>query len=157
MPTVRRHNHLQLVGNRWRYMTKPNTSPLTEAQREIMEIIWQRREATVSEVRAALSNRRDLARNTIQTMMVRLEDRGWLTHREEGRTFVYRASKPRTKSLGAKVAQMVDRLFAGSPEDMVTALIEYRGLTTEEADRIQKMLTEADQKNQSDDSEQFRN
>ena len=126
-------------------MPKRDTTPLTDAQREIMEVIWERGEVTVSEVRAALASKRELARNTVQTMMVRLEERGWLKHREDGRTFIYSAKVPRTTSLGAKVAQMVDRFFAGSPEDMVTALMEYRGLTSEEARRIRDMIDDAEQ------------
>jgi predicted transcriptional regulator len=129
-------------------MAKPDTTPLTAAQREIMEIIWERSEATVAEIREALSAKRDVARNTVQTLMVRLEDRGWLTHREAGRTFVYSARRPRKESLGAKVSQMVDRLFAGSPEEMVTALIEYRGLTPDEAERIREMINRVEQAKQ---------
>lgn len=127
-------------------MAKADLSPLTNAQREIMEIVWQRGEVTVSQVRDALAERRELARNTVQTMIVRLEEKGWLKHREEGRTFVYSANRPRSVSLGAKVAQMVDRLFAGSPEDMVTALIEYRGLSRQGAERIRDMIDVADRK-----------
>ena len=127
-------------------MAKADLSPLTNAQREIMEIVWQRGEVTVSQVRDALAERRELARNTVQTMIVRLEEKGWLKHREKGRTFVYSAKRPRRVSLGAKVAQMVDRLFAGSPEDMVTALIEYRGLSREGAERIRDMIDKADRK-----------
>jgi predicted transcriptional regulator len=126
-------------------MAKADSAPLTNAQREIMEIVWERGEVTVSEVREELAGRRrELARNTVQTMIVRLEEKGWLTHREVGRTFIYSANRPRTVSLGARVAQMVDRLFSGSPEDMVTALIEYRGLTPQEADRIRKMIDDAE-------------
>ena len=125
-------------------MAKPETSPLTAAQREIMEIVWERGRVTVSEVRDALAARRQVARNTVQTMMVRLEERGWLKHVESGRTFVYSANRPRRDSLGAKVSQMVDRLFAGSPEEMVTALIEYRGLTPNEAQRIREMIRNAE-------------
>ena len=127
-------------------MAKAESSPLTVAQREIMEIVWERGEVTVSEVRNALAARRELARNTVQTMIVRLEEKGWLKHREERRTFVYSANRPRSVSLGAKVAQMVDRLFAGSPEEMVTALIEYRGLLPDEAERIRGMIDEANAK-----------
>jgi len=125
-------------------MADPNINPLTVAQREIMEIIWARGEATVAEVREALSAQRDVTRNTVQTMMARLEDRGWLTHREVGRSFVYSAIQPRKASLGAKVSQMVDRFFAGSPEKMVTALIEYRGLSTSEAERIREMIDDVE-------------
>lgn len=127
-------------------MAKADASPLTDAQREIMEIVWEHEEVTVSEVRDILAKRRELARNTVQTMIVRLEEKGWLKHREEGRTFVYSAKRPRTMSLGAKVSQMVDRLFAGSPEEMVTALLKYRGLSPDEAERIRAMIGEAEAK-----------
>ena len=125
-------------------MTKPETTPLTIAQREIMEIVWSHDEVTVSQVRDRLAQKREVARNTIQTMIVRLEERGWLKHREEGRTFWYSANRPRAASLGAKVVQMMDRLFAGSPEQMVTALMEYRGLSQDEADRIRRMIDAAE-------------
>ncbi len=127
-------------------MAKADSSPLTEAQREIMEIVWEREEVTVSEVRDALVEKRDLARNTVQTMIVRLEEKGWLKHRTDGRTFVYSAKRPRTVSLGAKVSQMVDRLFAGSPEELVTALLDYRDISPEEIERIRAMIDKAETK-----------
>jgi len=127
-------------------MMKPDTTPLTEAQREIMEVVWNYDEVTDSQVRDELAQKRDVARNTVQTMIVRLEERGWLKHREEGRTFWYSANRPRAASLGAKVAQMIDRLFAGSPEEMVTALMQYRGLSKDEADRIRSMIDAAETK-----------
>ncbi len=125
-------------------MSKTESSPLTAAQREIMEVVWDGGEVTVAEVRDAIAARREVARNTVQTMMVRLEDRGWLTHREDGRTFVYSAKRPRKASLGEKVSQMVDRLFGGSPEELVTALIEYRGLSADEAKRIRDKIQQAE-------------
>lgn len=125
-------------------MAKTEPVPLTAAQREIMEVVWECGEATVSQVLQVLAGRREVARNTVQTMMVRLADKGWLKHRAQGRTHVYSAARPRSISLGAKVAQMIDRLFAGSPEDMVTALIEYRGLSDDEAQRIRQMIERAE-------------
>ena len=125
-------------------MAVQDTTPLSEAQRAIMEVVWDSDEVTVTQVWDRLAKKRDVARNTIQTMIVRLEERGWLKHRAEGRTFWYSAHRPRAASLGAKVAQMVDRLFAGSPEEMVTALMEYRGLSSDEADRIRKMIDAAE-------------
>lgn len=125
-------------------MPKPETTPLTTAQREIMEVVWDHDEVTVTQVRRELTKNREVARNTVQTMIVRLEERGWLKHRAEGRTFWYSANRPRAASLGAKVAQMVDHLFGGSPEEMVTALMEYRGLTPDEANRIRRMIDAAD-------------
>ena len=129
-------------------MAESVPSPLTDAQREIMQVVWERGEATVSEVRDALASRK-LARNTIQTMMVRLEEKGWLRHREVGRRFLYSAKVLQRKSLGVKVVQLVDRFFAGSPEDMVSALVEYRGLTKEEAMRIRAMIDKAEARTKS--------
>ncbi|MEX1229468.1 MAG: BlaI/MecI/CopY family transcriptional regulator [Planctomycetaceae bacterium] len=137
-------------------MAKADMTPLTEAQRQIMDIIWNRGEATVSEVREELTRYRELARNTVQTMIVRLEDKGWLKHREAGRTFIYSAARPKTASLGAKVVQLIDRFFSGSPEDMVTALIEYRGLTPDEAQRIRTMIEHAESNNPDDKRPQRR-
>lgn len=129
-------------------MAKGDNSPLTEAQRAIMEVVWENGEVSVSEVRDELAKTRDVARNTVQTMMVRLEDRGWLKHRELGRTFLYSANRARSKSLGAKVVQLIDRWFAGSPEEMVTALMEYRGLSKDEAERIREMIEAAENDSQ---------
>ncbi len=125
-------------------MKKSAPPPLSDSQREVMEILWKHGEATVSEVREHLAGLgRHVARNTVQTTIVRLEAKGWIGHRACGRTFVYSAAQEQKRSLGVKVAQMVDRFFAGSPEDMVTALIEYRGLTPDEAERISAMIDQA--------------
>lgn len=118
--------------------------PLSDAQREIMDVIWKQGEMSASEVRDVIGRRRHLARNTVQTMLVRLEEKGWLTHRQRGRTFYYSAKRPRRMNLGSRVTQMIDRLFGGSPEEMVTALLEHRGLTTEEAKRIREMIEESE-------------
>ncbi len=127
-------------------MSESSMPPLTAAQREIMEIVWSCGEVTVSDVRQALASKRKLARNTVQTMLVRLEEKGWLKHRRDGRSFVYAANRPRRVSLGAKVVHMVDRFFEGSAANMVTALIEYQGLSPDEAQRIRHMIEEAEAK-----------
>jgi predicted transcriptional regulator len=125
-------------------MSQSAASPLTPVQREIMEFIWAKESVTVSEAWEAISARRPVARNTVQTLIVRLEDKGWLSHKADGRTFRYSAARSKQVSLGAKVAQLVDRFFAGSPEKMVTALLDYRGLTPDEAETIRGILKEAE-------------
>lgn len=120
---------------------KPDT--LSEKQREIMEVIWELGEASVFEVRDALSKHRDVARNTVRTMMERLEERGWLTHRVIGRTYFYTALIPREISLGHRIVDLVDNVCGGKPEYMMNALLEFRGLSKDEISRIQAMLDEA--------------
>ena len=125
--------------------TRRSTLPgLSQSQREIMEIVWERGEVSAVDVREILSKKRDLAKNTVRTLLDRMEEKGWLKHREDGRSYLYSAKVPRTVSLGARVSQMVDQYFTGSPEEMVTALIEYRGLTSQEAGRIREMIVQAE-------------
>src|SRR5690348_15818790 len=101
---------------------------LTPAQGEIMEIIWQRGELSASEVRRVLSKRRRVARNTVRTLLERMEEKGWITHREEGRTFLYEAAQPRQATIGQKVREVVETVCGGSAEALVSALLDYRGL-----------------------------
>jgi predicted transcriptional regulator len=125
-------------------MSKQAVGPLTESQREIMEIFWELGQATVSDIHDRISSKRVVARNTIQTLIVRLEEKGWLQHVEQGCKFVYSAAAPRTQSLGARVSHMVDRMFGGSPEQLVNALLEYRGLSESELQNIRDMIAQAE-------------
>ena len=117
--------------------------PLSEKQREIMEVVWQLGKASVFEVRDELSKHREVARNTVRTMMERLEEKGWLTHQVIGRTYFYSALIPRHVSLGERIVDIVDKACGGKPENLMTALLEYRGLSAGELERIQTMLAGA--------------
>ena len=115
-------------------------APLSEAQLEIMSVIWERGEATVSEVRDVLAQSRDVARNTVQTQIVRLERKGWLEHDERDGTFVYRATRARRSTLAGMVGSLVDRAFGGSADALVHALLHGRGVSDEEAARIRALI-----------------
>ena len=116
---------------------------LSQSQREIMEIVWERGEVSAVEVREILSQKRDLAKNTVRTLLDRMEEKGWLKHREDGRTYLYSAVQPREASIGQKVLEVVEHVCGGSPEELVTALLDYRGLTSQELKRIRALLDEA--------------
>jgi predicted transcriptional regulator len=116
---------------------------LSPAQGEIMNIVWERGEVSASEVRRALSRTRTVARNTVRTLLERMEEKGWLKHRAEGRTFFYRAARPRQETIGQKVHKIVETVCGGSAETLVTALLDYRGLDAEELKRIRQLLDQA--------------
>ncbi len=116
---------------------------LSQAQLEIMEIVWERGEVSARNVRLLLSKKRNVARNTVRTVLERMEEKGWLRHREDGRTFLYSAAQPRQATIGQKVIEVLDSVCGGSPEELVTALLDYRGLTRDELKRIRQMLDEA--------------
>ncbi len=116
------------------------SADLSAAEREVMEVVWDRGEVTAREVRDALE--REVARNTVRTLLERMEEKGWVVHREVGRAYLYRAARPREESIGRKVREIVDTLCAGSAESLVAALLDYRGLRPGELQRIRKMLEE---------------
>ena len=122
---------------------RPTLPGLSQSQREIMEIVWNRGEVSAIEVRDILSKKRDLAKNTVRTLLDRMEEKGWLKHREDGRTYLYSAAQPREASIGQKVLEVVEHVCGGSPEELVTALLDYRGLSPQELKRIRTMLDEA--------------
>ena len=122
--------------------------PLSEAQMEIMNVVWNRGEATVADVWKALGSQRKLARSTVVTMLTRLEEKGWLCCDEEGHAFRYRATVPREATLGNVVHRLVDTVFGGSAEGLVMALLHGRGVSKEEARRIKKMIDRAEDKPQ---------
>jgi BlaI family penicillinase repressor len=122
---------------------QPSQTDLSPAQREIMEIVWQRGEVTATEVRHVLARSRKVARNTVRTLLERMEDKGWLEHRAAGRTFLYAAARPRRDTVGQKVREIVDTVCGGSPETLVTALLDYRGLRPGELKRIRQILDQA--------------
>ncbi len=117
--------------------------PLSVAQNEIMEIVWEEGEVAASEVRELLADGRELARETVRTVLQRMEDKGWLKHRVVGRTFFYSAVVPRNATAGQKVLELIDTVCGGSPERLMTALLDYRGLSADEAARIQALIKQA--------------
>jgi BlaI family transcriptional regulator, penicillinase repressor len=118
--------------------------PLSDAQIEIMNVVWDRGEVTVADVWRVLSGRRKVARNTVLTMISRLEEKGWLTRDDAGHAYRYRASVPREATLRSVVRRLVDTAFGGSADGMVLALLQGRGVTREEAERIRAMIDRAE-------------
>ena len=111
-----------------------------------MNVVWDRGEVTVGEVWQELSERRDISRNTVQTTMTRLEEKGWLEHRTVGQTFFYRAAHARRSALTQMVSQLVDTAFAGSAEGLVQALLHGQRLSEDEEKRIEKLIRDARRK-----------
>ncbi|HTU24005.1 MAG TPA: BlaI/MecI/CopY family transcriptional regulator, partial [Pirellulales bacterium] len=98
--------------------------PLSDAQLEIMHVIWEHAACSVATVWKALHDRRGVSRNTVHTLIVRLEEKGWLVHDETPGGFSYRATVSREVAQRGTVERMVDTLFAGSASGLVLALLE---------------------------------
>jgi BlaI family transcriptional regulator, penicillinase repressor len=115
----------------------------SDAQWEVMNFIWQRGEATVGEVWQAVSARRQLARNTVLTLVARLEEKGWLRRRAEGNVLRYRATVPQQAALRQIARRLVDTAFQGSAEGLIMTLLGDSDLSEGESERIRAMLDKA--------------
>ncbi len=113
---------------------------LSDSQLEIMQLIWSQGETTVTDVWNELTGKREVARNTVLTVMDRLVNRGWLTKRRIGNTQLYQATVDQDVSNGQVVKRMVDSVFSGAADQLVAALLSGRGVSEEEAARIKKLI-----------------
>jgi predicted transcriptional regulator len=109
-----------------------------------MNVVWDRGEATVGEVWKALCENRPVSRNTVSTIVTRLEEKGWLRHRTRGASFFYSATQAREKVLPGLVRRLVDGAFQGSAAGLVLALVEGGRLSADEIERIKAMLKNAE-------------
>jgi predicted transcriptional regulator len=109
-------------------------------QLAIMRVLWARGRSSVSEVQQVLLPSRALAYSTIATVLGRLERRGLVIHRIEGRTALYEAAASEGEVTQSAVARLVDELFAGSPAELVSHLLESRDIDAEELARIKELI-----------------
>jgi predicted transcriptional regulator len=110
-----------------------------------MNVVWDLKEATMIQVWSVLCQAREVARNTVQTQLTRLQEKGWVTHRAEGKAFYYRATVPRDAARNLVVQRVVDAVFGGSAEGLVMSLLDGRTLTRAEADRIRALIEQAEE------------
>ena len=116
---------------------------LTELQLEIMGVLWERGEATVVEVREALRPDRDLAHTTVSTLLSRLEKKGVVRHRTEGRQYVYEPAVEEERvrrSVVSEFTDVADRLFDGDMADLVTHLLAESDVGAEDLARVRRMI-----------------
>lgn len=112
---------------------------LTEAELRIMRVLWSRKEATVTDVIDAVKKPR-LARTTVQTVLTILERKGYASHRNDERTFVYHALLDQRAAQRHALGQMLSRFFDGSPEKLVVRLIDSDLVSKQDAQRIRQLL-----------------
>jgi BlaI family transcriptional regulator, penicillinase repressor len=123
-------------------MSRTKIHRLGDLQLRIMQILWARVEATVAEVHGALAGERDLAYTTVATMLRKMEGRGLVKHRLDGRSFVYQPAVGEDAVSQGMADHLVDRLFEGSLSDMVHHLLTTREVTREELSKLEKMISE---------------
>lgn len=118
------------------------TAPLTDAELEIMQVLWDLERGTVRDVYEVLRERRQVAYTTVMTMMGILEEKGHVKRRKEGRAFLYTPARPRQKVIASMVDEFVGRVFGGSARPLVLGLAKDRKLSAEDLAEIERILKE---------------
>ena len=123
-------------------MARKKSPTLTEAEYRLMDILWAKGPATVSEV-VDLVGDPPLAYNTVLTTMRILEQKGYVRHKASGRAFIYRAEVARDEAQRSVVTHVLSRFFDGSPRELVLNLLESEAVDDKEIERLRELLDKA--------------
>lgn len=116
---------------------------LTEAELEIMHVLWKASPATVRQVHSALVQERDVAYTTVATMLRILADKGFASVDKSGRTLVYAPTVAAQRYEKRGVRDLVERLFHGDAVGMVRSLVETDSLSHEDLTAIEALIAAA--------------
>jgi predicted transcriptional regulator len=117
-----------------------NRLKLAPVELMLMKSVWRLGEATVQQVRDDVASERDLAYTTVLTMLRTLEQKGFLTHEERGRRYVYRPLVSEEQVGTGMLHDLLQRVFDGSPERLLTRLLEVRRLDEEELRAMKEII-----------------
>jgi len=123
-------------------MTKSNTKThsLTELQQAILNFLWSAGSGTAEQVREALLPKHPLKDSSVRTLLRRLEARGYLNHRLEGKIFVYEAAMAPRSIAARAVAHIIQRFCSGSEEQFLIGMVDEKVLSMDEIRRLAKKI-----------------
>ena len=110
----------------------------TDRELDVMSVLWDVGPATVAEVRERIAD--DLAYTTVLTILRTLEQKGYVSHTEDGRAHRYKPLVKREVAGRTALRRLVDKVFDGSPELLLTQLVSDKNLSDEELRRLRKLL-----------------
>jgi BlaI family transcriptional regulator, penicillinase repressor len=120
-----------------------NKQTLTPLELEIMQVLWENGASTVTDVIPKL--KAELAYTTVQTMLMVLLRKGKVKRTQEGRAFRYRPVVSRERASGNALEDLVRRMFGGSAEALLMAMIDTRQISAKELERLARKVAAAEQ------------
>lgn len=119
---------------------KKSLTPLGETEMEVLHHVWDLGEATVKDVRQRILEERTVAYTTIMTVMKNLADKGYLSYRKDGVTYVYcPAQEPESVRFNL-VKNLVKKVFKGSPKELVQTLVQGEELTENDRKELMNII-----------------
>jgi BlaI family penicillinase repressor len=119
---------------------------LGDLQLAIMRVLWGHGEATVSDVHETLEPERGLALTTIATMLTKMEKKGVVDHRAEGRRFIYRPLVSEGQVRRSMVSDLTSQLFRGDVTALVNHLLSEHDIDSEELAQLREMIASRERK-----------
>jgi BlaI family penicillinase repressor len=113
---------------------------LSELQIAVVRVLWQRGDASVTDVAAVLAEERGLKHTTVATLLTRLEKRGVVAQRREGRQLIYSAQVSESQVRRSMVADLVGSLFGGDARELVAHLVSEAEIAPGDLARVRKRL-----------------
>ncbi len=121
-------------------MDETESHHLGDLQLAIMRILWSRDEASVADVHEALEPERGLALTTIATMLAKMEKKGVVDHRAEGRRFIYRPTVSEGQVRRSMVTDLTSQLFRGDAFALVNHLLSEHEIDSRELDQLRTLI-----------------
>ena len=121
-------------------MARKPAKTLTDGELRIMEVIWTMKTATVKDVTDALQAKEGLAYNTVQTMMRILEDKGYLQHEKQGRSFIFTPLIGRQSARAQALRHLLVRFFDDSPQTLMVNLLQDQELDRAEIKKLRELI-----------------
>jgi predicted transcriptional regulator len=124
-------------------MARKRSAALTDAEADVMGVLWRLRRASVGEVVAGLKKTRAVTYSTIQTILRILETKGYVTHDKVARAFIYEPVVDERQARRRALRHLVRRLFEGSPSLLVLNVLEDDEIDAAEREQLRKLIERA--------------
>jgi BlaI family penicillinase repressor len=121
-------------------MGKGKLRAMSPAETGILRLVWQLGEASVQQVHDVLPARRKVAYKTVQTLLRRLEEKGYLTHRAKGKAYVFCPAVKREAVVKRTVLDFLDRLFGGDPRPLMHFLAREGRIDARDIEELKKLI-----------------
>ncbi len=121
-------------------MARAPKRSLSRRDEQVMRVIWERGPCTAEDVRNALKRKHPLKDSTVRTILRRLEAKGYLAHRTQGRTYVYRTLIAAENAAAEVVRQLVQRLCNGSVEQLLVGMVNRKVVTADALESLAQKI-----------------
>jgi BlaI family transcriptional regulator, penicillinase repressor len=119
---------------------RPTRKSLSELEHVVMDFLWSQGPSTSEQVREGLAARRPMKDPTVRTILRRLEQKGYATHRVDRRTYIYTGAERPQNVAARAVRQIIDRLCGGSVEQLLVGMVDHEVIDRRELENLAKKI-----------------